>query len=162
MTRFACNCQIIVPIRSPQTVVLARFLALYAVLFHGLTQAVTMSEIPADIDVDTIRHIRDRNNRLWPFYKLLGDASNCLLKMSSTRSLQHREDNNSNIRDTVYLWRQAVQFTEANKDTQYDIDHSIMSAPLSRGARKDIKNPGRAHLKGVGLPIARRDCLTVV
>ena len=152
VTRFACNCQIIVPIRSPQTVVVARFLALHAVLFHRLTQAVTMSKKSADIDLDTIKHIRDRNNKHWPFYKSLGDTSNRLLKMSRTRSLQHGEDNNGNIRDSGYLRHQAVRFTEANKDTQYDIDHSIMGAvstttatPPGRGSRKDIKNPGHAH-----------------
>ena len=101
VTRFACNCQIIVPIRSPQTVVVARFLALHAVLFHRLTQAVTMSKKSADIDVDTIKHIRDRNNKRWPFYKSLSNTSKRLLKMSSTRSLQHGEDNNGNIRASV-------------------------------------------------------------
>ena len=69
VTRFVCNCQIIVPIRSPQIVVVASFFALHAVLFHQLTQAVTMLNKPADIDMDTIKHVHDRNNKRWPFYK---------------------------------------------------------------------------------------------
>eukprot|EP00956_Cyclotella_meneghiniana_P031813 scaffold85070_cov113-Cyclotella_meneghiniana.AAC.1 len=62
VTRFAWNCKIIVPIRTPQTVVVARFFALYSVLYHRLIQAVTMTTKP-DAETDTIKHIRDRNNK---------------------------------------------------------------------------------------------------
>ena len=66
VTRFAWNCMIIVPIRTPQTVVVARFLALYSVLFHRLIQNVTMTKEP-DVETDTIKHICDRNNKRWAF-----------------------------------------------------------------------------------------------
>jgi len=41
VTRFTWNCLTVLPIKTPQTVMIARYLMIYAVLAHRLIQAVT-------------------------------------------------------------------------------------------------------------------------
>lgn len=147
VTRFAWNCKIIVPIRTPQTIVVARFLALYSVLFHRLIQVVTMSKKP-DVETDTIKHIRDRNNKHWPFHKSLSELSDRLLGMSQ-RALNGTAAQNSNNGVTEYTRESAVRFSRSNQNVRYEIDHSIMgpvdvtgATPISRGASKNPRRPG--------------------
>ena len=150
VTRYAWNCQIIVPVRSPQTVIVARFFSLYSVLFHRLIQSVTMAKKP-DVEEDTIKHIRDRNNKRWPFHISLGKASKRLLQKSKSFVVQGAEQN-SNNGDTEYLQQKAVRLTNQNERQRFDINHSIMgpvgttsATPLGRGARKELKNQGSAY-----------------
>ena len=150
VTRLACNCKIIVPIKSPQSVVVARFLSLYAVLFHRLNQAVK-SKKPIDIDEDTIKHIRNRLNRNWNFSDSLGEISRRLLAIFTTSSRQQGEDPRGNNMAEFQKFR-AVRFTKDNKEKRFDVDESILNSvsttnatPIGRGARKDPKNPGRGH-----------------
>ena len=155
VTRLACNCKIIVPIKSPQSVVVARFLSLYAVLFHRLNQAVTSMK-PIDIEEDTIKHIRNRMNKNWNFSRSLGEISRRLLAIFTKSSRQQGEDlSGNNIAE--FQKSRAVRFNETNKDKRFDIDESILNVvsttnatPIGRGAKKNIKNPGReleAYLK---------------
>lgn len=146
VTRFAWNCMIIVPIRTPQTVVVARFLALYSVLFHRLIQNVTMTKEP-DVETDTIKHICDRNNKRWAFHKTLNALSEQrLLEKSKSRLVNGAEQN----RDTEeYTQRPAARFTQHNQHVRYEVDHSIMGSvdvtgatPICRGATKNPWNQG--------------------
>ena len=62
VTRFAWNCLSVLPIKMPQTVIVARFFVLYAVLFHRVRQAITMTK-KIDIYTDIIQSVRERNNK---------------------------------------------------------------------------------------------------
>ena len=83
ITRFMANCKPSLPIRTPQTVIVSRYLMLRAVLFHRLLQSTTMRK-KVDVYSDTIKNVRDRNNQRYSFEKSLEVLAEGLLRRSKT------------------------------------------------------------------------------
>ena len=98
-----------------------------------------------DAETDTIKHIRDRNNKNWSFHKSLSKLTDSLLlaipgQVPAGQGAEQAEQ---------YAQQQAARFTMNNKRTRFDVDHSILSpvattggTPMDRGAAKNRKNPG--------------------
>jgi hypothetical protein len=106
VTRFTYNSQIIVPVKSPQNAVCARFFSLFLVPFHRGSQVVTCTKQP-NIDEDTIKSIRDRNNKRLPFHKSLNYVSQRLLE-NSRNAPSSEED--SNLENAEFAQRPAPRF----------------------------------------------------
>lgn len=160
VTRFTYNCQTIVPIKAPQAVVVARFEMLFSVLFHRTSQAVTGTKQP-DIERDTIRTIRERNNKRLPFHKSLNYATMRLLENS--KSKPSSQPNSSDGESTIeHIQRAAPRFNQANKKARFDIDHSVLggtgitgATPLGRGT---TKNPRKRSLENLAFRSRCKSC----
>lgn len=147
VTRFTYNCQCIVPIKSPQSVVVARFIMLYAVLFHRMAQSVTGTKKP-DLVEDTVTRVRNRNNRRLPFYSSLNYLANRLRERSNAAPEEEQGDSAR----VTFLQQPAPRFTKARQQTRHDIDHRVLGAagttgatPVGRGATKNSKKRGLIH-----------------
>ena len=70
VTRFCWNCLNVLPIRTPQTVVVARLFMLYAVLLHRTRHVVTGNK-KINMDTDTIQSTREQNNQRIAFHQTL-------------------------------------------------------------------------------------------
>eukprot|EP00985_Skeletonema_marinoi_P024116 scaffold16550_cov148-Skeletonema_marinoi.AAC.1 len=132
VTKFTWNCLPVLPIRTPQTVVVARYLMLYAVLYHRLIQAVTGTK-KLNTDTDTIQNVRDRANKRLAFHNSLGILSRFHLSKASDPSAE-----NSHMGQTDFTKTPAPQFNRTDKDTQFEVDHSILgnstgSTPIGKG-----------------------------
>ena len=72
------------------------------------------------------------------------------MSTATTSSQQQGEEQHGN--QIEHAKSRAVRFTEDNKHKRFDVDHSIIGAvptthatPIDRGAKKNIKNPGREY-----------------
>ena len=123
VTRFTYNCQVVLPIRTPQTVVSARLLMLYMVLYHRGCQAVTMRKQP-DADIDTLKTIRDRNNKRIAFHSTLQYLCSLLLqnatsaRTSSAGEVQEEDANKP-------LVEPAPRATRSNRAWRHETDDRI-------------------------------------
>ena len=109
-----------------------RYLMLYAVLYHRLIQAVTGTK-KLNTDTDTIQNVRDRANKRLAFHNSLGILSRFHLSKASDPSAE-----NSHVGQTDFTKTPAPQFNRTDKDTQFEVDHSILgnstgSTPIGKG-----------------------------
>ena len=137
VTGFCYKNQVILPIRSPQTAVVARFIMLFAVLNHRMAQSVTGTKEP-DIEKDTIRTVRERNNKRLPFHKSLQFITENLLERCQ---VQRPTQNQS-----VPLQQPAPRFNKKNKKSRHDKDHNVLAqsgttgvSPHGRGKANNAK-----------------------
>jgi len=137
-TRLAWKCLAVVPIKTPQTVMIARLLMLYAVVLHRSNQAITGTKKP-DVLTDTIQTIRERNNKCLPFYKTLTFLTQ-QLKRNAKKAKAAREIN-ANVEEILgngddgnFLKKAAVRFTSVNASKRYEVDRSILGGLTEAGA----------------------------
>lgn len=146
-TRFTYNCQLKLPNKKPQSYVTCRLLELEGILFHRVSQAVTGRKKP-DIHVDTMRTVRDRNNKRMAFHHSLDWLIKRLLKEAHP-SRSKAASMTSNI---SYKVERAARYTNGNKDSRHETNHQVLGAvgvtgvtPLGRGGRKTVKNRTAKH-----------------
>lgn len=149
-TRFTYNCQVILPNKKPQSYVISRLLQLEAVLFHRVSQAVTGTKKP-DIYEDTIRSVRDRNNKRMSFHNSCDWLKARLLKEAHP-SKKPSESASTSSNGEHYKVERAARYTNANKNSRYETNHAVLGkvgttgvTPLGRGGKKHVKNPSMKH-----------------
>ena len=138
VTRFTWNCQSILPIRSPQTVILSRLIMLFGVTCHRLYQAVTFKKKPGSPG-DTLESVRNRANKNLSFSESLRMLSKSLLRI--TKKMLSENDCGERA---VFLKTPAPQFVPSDKEKRFAVDHSVFGGstgftPLGKG-----KGIGRA------------------
>ena len=145
VTRFAWNCLSVLPVKMPQTAIMARFFLIYAVLFHRTRQVVTMRK-KIDINTDTIQSVRERNNKRYAFHETLGYISKDLLRMR-TRGNTSTSDDATNATDSntapQFKQKDAARYRPENASKRYKTDHAILGrlddtgvTPIGRGKAK--------------------------
>jgi hypothetical protein len=135
VTRFTYNCQSIVTVKSPQTMVVTRFLMLFSVLMHRASQAVTGTTAP-DVNKDTIKKIREHDNQRLPFHQTLKYLSNRLI--AETRSaFRGKRSALHNVEDSETgekLKRKAAPLLNPrNKKSQFEINHDVLASSRKTG-----------------------------
>ena len=135
VTRFTWNCLPVLPIKTPQTVVVARYIMIYGVLYHRLIQVVSGTK-KLDPDTDTIQNYRDRANKRLPFHKSLGILSKYNLSMST-------DEPAAQVVEDVFPKTPAPPFNREEKDKQFGVDHSILgkstgATPIGKGRGSGI------------------------
>ena len=141
VTKYTWNCLTVLPIKTPQTVVVARYLAIYAVLYHRLLQAVTGTKKP-NAETDTIQNVRERANQRLAFHKSLGILSNFHLLKSK---ISDESKDKGVVVKTDFPKTPAPRFNRRDKDTQLEVDHSILGE--STGATPIGKGKGTGKAK---------------
>lgn len=152
MTRLAWNCLAILGIKTPQTVVVARLFMLYAALLHRMNQAITGRKKP-DVATDTIKTVRDRNNKRFAFHESLRSLKDLLKNAANRRNAEETVDctNVASHRPTRVL---AERWSEKNASTRHDINDSALervgttgATPFGRGKSKESSR----NLPGFGV-----------
>eukprot|EP00986_Skeletonema_menzelii_P000918 scaffold258_cov80-Skeletonema_menzelii.AAC.1 len=132
VTRFTWNCLPVLPIRTPQSVMIARYIMIYGVLHHRLIQAVTGTK-KLDTNTDTIQTVRERANKRLPFHKSLGALRKFHLLKASDQSAEEHRDVQADFQRTP-----APTYNSEEKDKQFQVDHSVLgqstgSTPVGKG-----------------------------
>lgn len=131
-TRFAWNCLSILPIKSPQTVVAARFFIVYAVLFHRTRQVITMSK-RVDINKDTIQSVRERNNKQFSFHQTLNFLSGHLVEMAQKEVIDS-SSSGATRSITSFEQQNASRYKPCFAKKRFKVDHYILGALGATGA----------------------------
>ena len=122
VTRFAWNCLSVLPIKMPQTAIIARFFLVYAVVFHRTRQVVTMRK-KVDPASDTIQSVRERNNKCYAFHQSLSYLSKGLIGMMRKSSKKSAENATTNDGGESSFLQKAVpryKSSDANKRCKID------------------------------------------
>ena len=129
-SKLCSNNKAILPIKSPQCKVVSRLLQLYAVLLHRTRHAVTGKK-KVDPLTDTIKTVRDRNNKRISFTNSLNFVSSRLsakTKTPTTIAAAAKKGKKMN----------APRKTRNNKKSRHATDHTIVGertglTPIGRG-----------------------------
>ena len=172
ITRLAWNCLVILAIKTPQTVVVGRLFMLYAALLHRMNQAITGRKKP-DVTTDTIKSVRDRNNKRFAFHESLRSVKDLFKKCANGRNAEETVDSASEAgsRPTRVP---AARLTASNASTRHDINDSALervgttgATPFGRGkSKRSSQNlPGFSEYKHrcdncLGVPIKIMDLKT--
>ena len=138
VTRFTWNCLSVLPIKTPQTAIMARYFLIYAVLYHRVRQVVTMTK-KIDVNEDTIQSVRERNNKRHSFHRSLESLSRGLLK----KKIPRQGDDMPGCSAVSFEVQDPGVFDASNADTRCKVDHSIFGVagetgvtPLGKGKVK--------------------------
>lgn len=141
-TRLAWNCQAVLPIKTPQTTIVGRYVALYSVLFHRLVQAVTMFK-PPDPATDTIDSIRNRNNKRYSMHNSLNKLHRMLLKSAKEDDETSPTTAAAAGTDSNFIRSAAPRFDPRTQSTRIERDHSVLGnvgtlgcTPIGNGKTK--------------------------
>ena len=148
VTRFTWNCLSVLPIKMPQTAIVARFLLIYAVVFHRTRQVVTMRK-KVDVEYDTIQSVRERNNKRFPFHKSLNFLSKGLLSMRAQDEMDDGEPGGDD-NGTLSREQQAANSNRYNPDTahrRYKVDHNILGGLSETGVTPFGKGKVKSSLE---------------
>ena len=142
VTRFTWNCMAILPVKMPQTVVVARFFLLYATVYHRILQVVTMRK-KIDVERDTIQSVRERNNKRFSFHQSLNHISKGLLRMAGIGDKNAIGASNEADNKSPFEEKPAGRYNADHAEKRYRVDDSILGrldetgvTPYGRGKVK--------------------------
>jgi hypothetical protein len=154
VTRFTYNCQVVVPVKKPQAVIVARMFQLHAILLHRAIQSVTGTKELVLAD-DTLKSLRDRNNKRWPLHDTLSFLSERLVLDSvdvTSISVQDGPTNDNLEHSTTY--HPPERFTKQNKKIRFSTDLNVLgcvgktgATPIGKGKVRNPKNPNPLNHK---------------
>ena len=162
-TRLMMLSKAILPIKAPQCVVVARFLQLYAVVFHRARQAVTGRK-EVDVLTDTIKTVRDRMNQRHAFPDSLQFLSSWLIRKMKHHQLE-KTKSTSNVATasapTNETKKKAPRMTQNNQNTRHGTDHTVTGeatgkTPIGRGKVKCSEldpDVAKRHTNCPGYPV---------
>jgi hypothetical protein len=135
ITRLIWNCKAKIPVLTPQTVVVARLLMIYAVLFHRLSQAVTIKKKP-DAATDTVQSVRERNNKRIPFHKSLRFLRKRLIQLAKECQTSSTASSGNDASSTApnFLKENAPRYDPRHEKTRIERNHEVLGKVPSSGA----------------------------
>lgn len=144
VTRFAWNCLSVLPIRMPQTSIMARFFLIYAVVFHRVRQVMTMRK-EVDVATDTIQTVRDRNNKRYAFHQSLNFIHKSLLRMLEAKKRKSAPTNTDDDGPS-FTQKDAPRYNANNAKKRFKVDHSLIGRVGVTGATPFDKGKSKASV----------------
>ena len=140
VTRFTWNCLSVLPIKMPQTAIMARFFLIYAVLFHRTRQVVTMTK-KVNVDTDTIQSVRERNNKRHAFHMSLNFLSDGLLAKAQ------REIEDEEVVGGGDIVENLNRYNSQHAHKRYKTDHTVLGGLKDTGVTPFGKGKGKLSLE---------------
>ncbi|KAL7459870.1 hypothetical protein ACHAWC_011885 [Mediolabrus comicus] len=141
VTRLIWNCLSILPIKTPQTVMIARYLMIYGVLHHRLVQQAGSGRKSISV-TDTLQQLRERANKYLAFHDSLGILSK--FHLNASQSSQASNSVQEDVNSQTYAMKPAPRFDKNAKRKQFSVNHSILGDSLGGTPIGKSKGKGRS------------------